>query len=94
MITEEVLKKLGYEEFEVLKEPKRFRDLCYGRDIELVQTYGYIENECVLFNGAFTYQENRIHSLDGDYYNDNLKVLALCWDDAQTLNIITDQKYA
>lgn len=89
MITEEVLKKLGHDEFEVLKEPKRFRDLVYGRDIELVQTYDYIENEDVIFSGAYTWRENRIHSLDGGYYSENAKVYALYWDDAQTLNIIT-----
>ncbi len=63
-----------YKSFKDLKEPTEFCKLFKGKNFGLVQVHTYIDD--VGFCGAFEWENNKLKSLDGDSYNENMVVYA------------------
>ena len=63
-----------YKNFTVLKEPTDFCKLFKDKNFGLVQVHTYIDD--VGFCGAFGWKNNKLESLDGDSYNEEMIVYA------------------
>ena len=71
-----------YENFVIVDEPKPFKEMFKDQDISCVQTHSTTvvdENTLVGFSGAFEWKDNKIISLDGDSYSENMIVLGYEW---------------
>jgi hypothetical protein len=72
-----------YENFVIVDEPKPFNKMFTDQDISYVQTHSTTvvdENTLVgCFSGVFEWKDNKIISLDGDSYSENMIVFGYEW---------------
>lgn len=75
-----------YENFVIVDKPKPFNEMFAGQDISCVQTHSTQvvgEGDIVGFCGAFEWKDNKIISLDGDSYSENMTVLGYEWFESE-----------
>lgn len=75
-----------YCNFTILDDINPFNILFRNKDIEIVQVhsaeiidYKDGEKDIVGFCGVFKWEDNKIISLDGDCYNENMEVIGYSW---------------
>lgn len=78
----EVIKKDDrYKDFIIVDKPQPFCKMFADKDIPCVQLHTtYIfQDKIIGFCGSFKWENNEIHSLDGDTYPKDFLVLGYCW---------------
>ncbi len=82
--------KARYQDFTILNNPVLFNEFARDKNIDCVQPHVIIsakDKTFITWAGSFEWKNNELNSLDGDCYNETMKILAYEWFENKEINI-------